>query len=191
VDLPLGRKLPLLISGLILLVLLSTSVAAYLEVERSATITANDRVTKLASQLSEMLHTGVVARGVMMRRVAGDSAVKRLLRSPGTGQMGVSPGVSRALERLVIPTDSAGVIEVWDPAGHPRARYAGSRTSAEDVTETAQRQMLVSHEAQPGGLDSVYTSPFYSRGDSVFTWYVQPVVSAGLRTGFIAQRARL
>ena len=190
-DLPLGRKLPLLISGLILLVLLSTSVAAYLEVERSATITANDRVTKLASQLSEMLHTGVVARGVMMRRVAGDSAVKRLLRSPGTGQMDASPGVSRALERLVIPTDSAGVIEVWDASGNPRARFAGSSPSADDVIESSQRRMLVSHEPQPGGMDSVYTGPFYTRGDSVYTWYIQPVVSAGLTAGFVAQRVRL
>jgi signal transduction histidine kinase len=117
--------------------------------------------------------------------------VRRLLRSPGTGVLDVSPGVSRALERLLIPTDSGGIIEVWDPAGHPRARYASRTMSAEDVTDSAQRRMLISHEAQPGGLDSVYTSPFYSRGDSVFTWYVQPVVSAGLRTGFIAQRARL
>ena len=191
VELPLGRKLPLLISGLILLVVLASSGAAYLEVEHSASSAANDRVTKLAGQLADMLHSSVIARGVTMRRVAGDSAVKRLLRSPGTGGLDLSPGVSQALERLVIPTDSAGVIEVWDAYGHPRARYAGSAMSAEDVTETAQRQMLVSHESRPGGLDSVYTGPFYSRGDSVYTWYVQPVVSAGLTTGFIAQRARL
>ena len=139
-DLPLGRKLPLLISGLILLVLVATSGAAYLQVERSATIAANDRVTKLASQLAEMLRTSVVARGAVMRRVAGDSAVKRLLRSPGTGALDASPGVSHALERLLIPTDSGGIIEVWDPSGHPRARYAGSTRSADDVPESARRQ---------------------------------------------------
>ena len=191
VDLPLGRKLPLLISGLILLVLVATSGAAYLEVERAAMVAANDRVTNLASQLSQMLHADVVARGALMRRAAGDSAVKRLLRSPGTGALDVSPGVSRALERLVIPNDSAGVIEVWDASGHPRARFAGNSVSLEDVIESAQRKMLVSHEPPPGALDSVYTGPFYSRGDSVYTWYVQPVVSAGLTTGFVAQRARL
>ncbi|HEY2896457.1 MAG TPA: HAMP domain-containing sensor histidine kinase [Gemmatimonadaceae bacterium] len=190
-ELPLGRKLPLLISGLILLVLLASSGAAYLEVERSASTAANDRVTKLASQLAEMLHSSVIARGVTMRSVASDSAVKRLLRSPGTGALDLSPGVSHALERLILPTDSAGVIEVWDASGHPRARFAGSATSAEDVTENAQRQKLVSHETRPGGLDSVYTGPFYSRGDSVYTWYVQPMVSAGLTTGFLAQRVRL
>jgi signal transduction histidine kinase len=191
VDLPLGRKLPLLISGLILLVLVATSGAAYLEVERSATIAANERVTNLANQLSEMLHASVVARGVMMRRVAGDSAIKRLLRSPGTVALDVSPGGSRALERLVIPNDSVGVIEVWDPSGHPRARYTGTSTSLEDEIETTQRTMLVSHEPAPGGRDSVYAGPFYARGDSVYTWYVQPVVTAGLTTGFIAQRVHL
>ena len=190
-DLPLGRKLPLLISGLILLVLLATSGAAYLEVERSATVAANERVTNLANQLSELLHAGVVTRGVMMRRVAGDSAVKRLLRSRGTGALDLSPGVSRALERLVVPADSAGVIEIWDASGHPRARYSGSAVSLDDVVETAQRTMLVSHEPRPGAKDSVYTGPFYSRGDSVYTWYVEPVVIAGLTTGFVAQRVRL
>jgi signal transduction histidine kinase len=191
VHLPLGRKLPLLISGLILLVLLASSSAAYIEVERSATTTANDRVSSLAKQLADMIHTSVAARGVMMRRVARDSAVKRLLRSRGAGTLNVSPGVSTALERLVVPTDSAGVIEVWDALGHPRARYAGSMTVAEDVTENVQRQMLVSHETQPGALDSVRTGFFYARGDSVYTWYVQPVVDGGLTTGFVAQRVRL
>jgi signal transduction histidine kinase len=189
--LPLGRKLPLLISGLILLVLLASSSAAYLEVERTATTTADDRVSSLAKQLADLIHTSVVARGVMMRRVAKDSAVRRLLRSQGTGTLDVSPGVSSALERLVVPTDSAGVIELWDEFGHPRARYAGSMTTTEDVTENAQRQMLVSRETQPGALDSVRTGPFYARGDSVYTWYVQPVVDGGLSTGFVAQRVRL
>jgi signal transduction histidine kinase len=191
VHLPLGRKLPLLISGLILLVLVSSSSAAYLEVERYATTTANDRVTSLAKQLANLVHTSIVAQGVVMRRVASDSAVKRLLRTPGTGTLDVSSGVSRALERLIVPTDSAGVIEVWDQFGHPRARYDGSMSAVEDITETAQRQMLISHESEPGTLDSAHVGAFYARGDSVFTWYVQPVVYGGLTTGFVAQRVRL
>jgi signal transduction histidine kinase len=39
--------------------------------------------------------------------------------------------------------------------------------------------------------DSVRTGPFYARGDSVYTWYVQPVVHGGSATGFVAQRVRL
>ena len=189
--LPLGRKLPLLISGLILLVLLASSGAAYLEVERSATTTANERVTSLANQLAEMVRVSVVARGVLMRRVSGDTAVKRLLRSPGTKSLDVSPGINSALERLVVPTDSAGLIELWDQSGHPRARYAGAMLSANDEDEDAQRSMLVSHESQPGAFDSVRTSPFYTRRDSVYMWYVQPVTYGGLTTGFVAQRVRL
>jgi signal transduction histidine kinase len=191
VELPLGRKLPLLISGLILLVLFASSGAAYLEVERSATSTANDRVTSLAKQLSQMVHTSVVVRGAMMRRVSNDSAIRRLLRSPGSGALDVSAGVSSALERLVAPTDSAGLIELWDPSGRPRARYSGGIVSTGDDAENAQREMLVSREAQPGALDSVRISPFYTRGDSVYTWYAQPVVYGGLTTGYVAQRVRL
>ncbi|HMA02206.1 MAG TPA: HAMP domain-containing sensor histidine kinase [Gemmatimonadaceae bacterium] len=191
VELPLGRKLPLLISGLIVLVLVASSTAAYIEVERSATTSADERVTGLAKQLADMVHTSIVSRSQLMRKVASDTAVLRLLRSRGTGALDRSPGVSRALERLVVPTDSAGFVEVWDQYGHPRARYDGAMSTLEEITETEQRQMLVARETPPGALDSIHTGPFYARGDSVFTWYVQPVVSGGLTTGFVAQRIRL
>jgi signal transduction histidine kinase len=191
VVLPLGRKLPLLISGLILLVLLASSGAAYLEVERSAIATADQRVTSLARQLADLVQTSVVARGAMMRRAANDTAVRRLLGASGTGALDVSAGVRTALERLVVPSDSASLIEVWDHSGHPRARFDGEMTSAQDVTENAQRAMLVASDSPLGELDSVRVSPFYARGDSVFTWYVQPVVYGGLTTGYVAQRVRL
>ena len=64
VELPLGRKLPLLISGLILFVLLASSGAAYLEVDRSATSTANDRVTSLAKQLAGLVTSSVSSRAM-------------------------------------------------------------------------------------------------------------------------------
>jgi signal transduction histidine kinase len=191
VDLPLGRKLPLLISGLILLVLVASSSAAYFEVESSATSTANDRVTALARQLADLVRASVVARGVVMRRVANDTAVKRLLRSPGTGTLDVSPGVSAALEHLVVPTDSAGVIEVWDPSGHPRARFASGMSAAKDSADDFERMLLASHETPAGMQESIRISAFYARSDSVFTWYVQPVVTGGIVTGFLAQRVRL
>ena len=190
-DLPLGRKLPLLISGLILLVLVASSGAAYLEVEQSATTTANDRVTSLARQLADLVQASVVTRGTAMRRVAGDSAVQRLLRSRGTGTLDVSPGVSSALERLVVPTDSAGVIEVWDASGHPRATYAGRMMTVRNDLDDFQRALLASREAPIGMQDSVRTGPFYARGDSVYTWYVQPVTHGGITSGFVAQRVRL
>ncbi|HMA03608.1 MAG TPA: hypothetical protein VKP02_14670, partial [Gemmatimonadaceae bacterium] len=164
VELPLGRKLPLLISGLIVLVLVASSTAAYIEVERAATTSADERVTGLAKQLADMVHTSIVSRGQLMRKVASDTAVLRLLRSPGTGALDRSPGVSRALERLVVPTDSAGFIEVWDQYGHPRARYDGAMSTLEEITETEQRQMLVARETPPGALDSIHTGPFYARG---------------------------
>jgi len=98
VQLPLGRKLPLLISGLILLVLVAASGAAYVEVERSAWTTANERVASLAGQLASLTSASVVARGAMMKRVATDTAVRRMLRSRVTGALDTSHGVSEALD---------------------------------------------------------------------------------------------
>ena len=190
-ELPLGRKLPLLISGLILFVLLASSGAAYLEVDRSATSTANDRVTSLAKQLADLVTAGVSVRGVAMRRVASDTAVQRLLRSRGTGTLDVSAGVRTALEHLVVPTDSAGFIEVWDASGHSLARYAGSMMTTKDDSDDFERTLLASHETPAGMQDSVRVGPFYERGDSVYTWYVQPVVHGASTTGFVAQRVRL
>ena len=190
-NLPLGRKLPLLISGLMLLVVVASSGAAYLEVERTATSSANERVTGLATQLAGLVARGVLDRGALLRRVANDSAVKRLVRSPAAGKLDVSPTVERALERLVLPNDSAGVIEVWDQSGHPRARYAGAMLTVQETTEDSRRQVLVAHEAGPRALDSVRTGPFYVRGDSIFTWYVQPILYGDLSAAYVAQRVRL
>ncbi len=191
VHLPLGRKLPLLISGLLLLVIIASSGAAYLEVDRAATTNADARVTGLARQIAELTSAGVIARGVQMRRVAADSAIKRLLRSPGTGKLDVSPGIALALDHLSVATDSGGLTEVWDPSGRPRARFTGRMLTAQDPLEDGQRQMLVSRETPLGALDSVRMGAFYVRGDSTFTWYVQPAVYAGLTSGYIAQRVRL
>jgi signal transduction histidine kinase len=190
VHLPLGRKLPLLISGLLLLVVVASTTAAYLEVERTATTSADARVTGLARQLADLVHSGVIARGAVMRRVANDSAVKRLIRSPGSGKLDATHGVASALERLV-QMDSADLIEVWDQAGHPRARFASGIVTVNDAMEDGHRQMLVSHETALGAADSVRTGPFYVRGDTMFTWYVQPVAYGGLTSGFVAQRVRL
>ena len=190
-ELPLGRKLPLLISGLILFVLLASSGAAYLEVDRSATSTANDRVTSLSKQFADLIKSSVSTRGMVMRRAAGDTAVQRLLRSRGTGALDVSAGVRMALERLVNQADSAGYIEVWDASGHSRARYAGSMTTAKDDSDEFERTLLASHETPAGTEDSIRAGPFYARGDSVYTWYVQPVVHGSITTGFVAQRLRL
>ena len=190
-QLPLGRKLPLLISGLILLVLVAASGAAYVEVESSAWTTANERVTSLAGQLADLTSASVVARGPMMKRVATDTAVRRMLRSRGTGALDTTHGVSEALERLVVPTDTGGAIEIWDRAGHTRARFAGGITPVADTADDTQRRRLTSRESSPSGFDSVRTSPFYARGDSVYAWYALPISDGGLATGFVAQRARL
>jgi len=191
VQLSLGRKLQLLISGLILLVLVAASGAAYVEVERSAWTTANERVTSLAGQLADLTSASVVARGPMMKRVATDTAIRRMLRSRGTGALDTTHGVSEALERLEVPTDSGGAIEIWDRAGHTRARFTGAITAEPDAADDAQRTRLASRESSPTGFDSVRTSPFYSRGDSVYAWYALPTSDGGLATGFVAQRAKL
>ncbi len=190
-QLPLGRKLPLLISGLILLVLAAASGAAYVEVERSAWTTAKERVVSLAEQLANLTSGSIVARGAMMKRAATDTAVRRMLRSRGTGILDTTRGVSEALERLAVPTDSAGVIEIWDGAGHTRARFAGRIARVADTADDAQRTRLASRESGAGGLDSVRTGAFYARGDSVYAWYALPISDGGLATGFVAQRAKL
>ena len=153
--------------------------------------TAIERVTGLSEQLATITKASVVARGPVMKRAATDTAVRRLLRSRGTGLLDASPGVGAALERLVIPGDSTGVIEVWDRAGHTRARFETRVATVADPADDAQRRMLASHESPGGAFDSVRAGPFYARNDSVYAWYVLPVSDAGLATGFIAQRAKL
>ncbi len=185
-KLPLERKLPLLISALVLLVLVAATGAAYLEVERSAALAAGQRLTSVTKQLAELSQTGVAARRAAMHSVAGDSTIHRLLRS-ATPQ--ADSFVRSALNRLTVPTESVLVAGVWDRDGRLRATAGVSSGPADEPARLALTGEGAA--ARAAHNDSAQTGRIYTHDDSVFYWTAVPVMEHGVLIGHVAQRRRI
>ncbi|MDQ6827729.1 MAG: HAMP domain-containing histidine kinase [Gemmatimonadota bacterium] len=185
-NLPLERKLPLLISALVLLVLVAATGAAYLEVERSTTLAASQRLSSVTKQLAELSRTGVTTRKAALRSVAGDSVIHRLLRSS------VAPPdslVQNALRRLYLPPESVLVAGVWDRSGHVVATSGVASGAIDDRPRLALTGEAAADRARRN--DSAQVGRFYAHGDSVFFWTAAPVMEHGALLGFVAQRRRI
>lgn len=179
-ELSLERKLPLLISGLLLLVLIVFSWGAYVQVKQSALIAASERLQRLTRQLSDLLATSVAQRSQAMRGVAADSAIHALLRAPGAA---ASAGALTRLRHMGTPADSELVVAVLDAQGR-QVLTGGSSVPADAGTVLE----VIEASQHP---DSVHYGRFYTAADSVFYWVVAPVLDGRLVLGHIAQRRRL
>ena len=70
-SLPLERKLPLLIFGVLSLVLVLSLGVSYYEVRRAAQVSAGERLSSLSRVLSSMAAEPISMRIALMRRVGG------------------------------------------------------------------------------------------------------------------------
>src|SRR4051812_23485051 len=80
--LSLEHKLPLLISGLLVLTLISVAWAAYAQVKRSALEAAAQRLVAVTRQLADLSQASSAQRAAVMRNVADDPAIRAALAGP-------------------------------------------------------------------------------------------------------------
>src|SRR5262245_34563746 len=80
--LPLERKLPLLILGVLAFVLALSLGISYFAVRRSALVSTSERLSSLSHVLASMVSQNIGVRLQTMSRVAGDSAIVSALRTP-------------------------------------------------------------------------------------------------------------
>ncbi|HEY9229962.1 MAG TPA: hypothetical protein VIP11_25145, partial [Gemmatimonadaceae bacterium] len=80
-SLPLERKLPLLILGVLALVLALSLGISYYTVRLAALQSSGERLTDMTGVLSSMVQQLVGTRVVAMHRVAADTAVAEALRN--------------------------------------------------------------------------------------------------------------
>ena len=174
-TLSLERKLPLLMTAVLVVVLVVSLFLTYGALKRSAESAARDRLTRAARQVAATIEAATADRAAQLRRVARDSAVLGALR--GSVGRADSPGVVRALRRLWMPADSAAQlpVELWDPAGR-RVAYIGP-----DVTGNR----------PPLPINAPSFGPMYVAAGSVYFWAVAPVADGGRRIGYVAQQRRV
>ncbi|MDQ3698139.1 MAG: HAMP domain-containing histidine kinase [Gemmatimonadota bacterium] len=178
--LSLEQKLPLLISGLLVLVLVATSWVAYRDVERSAMLAATERLQRVARELAGLIQVQTTARFETMGRIAADPALRAWLRAP---TMHSRAPADSALGRLRVAADTAAVTEVWSARAEPLASDGRPISAA----SRARGRAVVSGSSR----DIALIGALYTEGDSVFYWVVAPVSDRGATAGWLAQRRRM
>jgi signal transduction histidine kinase len=179
-SLSLERKLPLLISVLLVALAGGLTAAGYHEVRQASELRSVDRLQRLTTQLAELAATGSDTRLAAMRRVAADTAIVEYLASPLESNATLKPAALAAFAGMSIgPADTGLVAELRST--HEATRVA-TRPELEADREPVATLMhdLSRGEAKMGDL--------YSRGDSVFYWVGAPVTGNGRILGYLVQR---
>src|SRR3954470_2196227 len=96
-SLPIERKLPLLILGVLAFVLALSLIISYYAIRRSTQIAAGDRLASLSKVVAQLFQQQTSSRLTLMHRASSDSAILNALRNPER-QPGMS--VYRALGGL-------------------------------------------------------------------------------------------
>src|SRR5262245_29511911 len=81
-SLPLERKLPLLILGVLAFVLALSLGVSYYAVRRAAQQAASERLVTVSTVLAQMLQQQLAQRLGLMHRVAADTSIVNALRAP-------------------------------------------------------------------------------------------------------------
>ena len=180
-SLPLERKLPLLIFGLLALALIVVLSITYYELRRSSLDAADERLVSLSHRLAQTSETQTSARLAQMRTLARDSAVVRALRMPTRPLDGV------AMSRLATLTprgDSSPPATLWAPEGRPIGDV--TLAGAED-----ERRLQAQTVAAARSSDSGRVGPLFASGGRTSYWLVVPVRSHGQLLGYVAHERRI
>jgi signal transduction histidine kinase len=178
-SLSLERRLPLLISILLVGLAGGLTVAGYHEVRAAAELRGIDRLQRLAAPLAEMAATSTEQRFATLRRVATDSAVIAHLARSDAHTAPDSAALS-ALRRLsTSATDTSIIAELR--SAHEASRVATRpELAGDDEPINALIATLSRGRAGMGDL--------YHRGDSVFYWVGAPVMGNGRMLGYLVLR---
>ncbi|HVX38702.1 MAG TPA: ATP-binding protein [Gemmatimonadaceae bacterium] len=180
-ELPLARKLPLLILSLLAVVLTISLALSYYEVRRSAELAAAERVSGLSQVLGSMVDAQIATRLALMSRAAHDPALDRALATP---ERDPDPTVHAALAKLSTAADSATPPELWTADG----RLVGSvRLESEGETDRLRQEF----RDFPTRGDSERVSSFFRENGHTEFWMAVPIRRGGRTVGYIAQERRL
>jgi signal transduction histidine kinase len=179
-SLSLERKLPLLISILLVALAGGLTAAGYHEVRQASELRGIERLQRLSAQLAELAGTTSETRLAAMRRVAADTAIVAYLAVPPESNVALKPAALAALRGMALtPADTGLVAELR--SAHEATRVA-TRPELEGDAEpvSALIRDLSRGQAKIGDL--------YQRGDSVFYWVGAPVTGNGRVLGYLVLR---
>ena len=168
------RKLPLLVSALLLTVGVALVLVGYGEVRRAARQVADDRLTRADSAIANLFQTG--QQRTRLITLAKDPAVAAFLASGGRGTRG-RDSVLAALQRVVTDTSSQSTLQVLDSAGRELAHTGRFGPPAKPLTV-------------PAG-DSAVVGPLLRHDTTLYYSAAASVRREGRALGSIQQTARV
>src|SRR5688572_30086300 len=183
----LERRLPLLMTGVLVVVLATSLALTYRTLTRSAESSSHARLASAARQVASTAGASAIARAAAMRQVAADEAIRRALLVPDADVRTLETARA-ALQSL--RTRASYNVELW--SADARMLTTGGEPLAEDTGDVARSPFPV---RRPGltrvdPADSVGYGDLYAERDSVWFWVVVPVrdETRPVPIGFLAHR---
>jgi signal transduction histidine kinase len=170
-GLSLERRLPLLMTALLLATMAAGLASAYVEVKRTALDTALERLKAVTEQLAASVGPSMGQQVAALGEVGREPAVLGFLAAPTEA---ARPAAEAALVRLRIPQQPPLALELWSPARAPLLRMDGATAPA--------------GVHAPGVLPGATgVGPFFDAGGRAAFWVVAPVRRDGDTLGYVAE----
>jgi PAS domain S-box-containing protein len=171
------RKLPLLISGLLALVIGGFSWAAYDQVRREALAGADARLDHVSQQLEALLESNVRTIRGQIAAAAARPALRAHLRVPGAG---TRVDAVAALREVAAVGQMTAAAELWDSTGRPLLQ-----TAALPAMDPALVAMLLAAVASP---ETTAVGSLHVVSDTLLFPVVAAIADRGRTIGYAVQR---
>ena len=170
-GLSLERRLPLLMTALLLATMAAGLASAYVEVKRTSVDTALERLRAVTEQLAASVGISIAQQVAALGEVGRDPAVLGFLAAPSEA---ARPEAEAALVRLRVPQQPPLALELWSPARAPLLRLGGTPGAA--------------GVHAPGVLPGpTGAGPFFDAGGRAAFWLAAPVRRDGATVGYVAE----
>ena len=179
----LERKLPLLMTVVLLIVLIAGVLVLDRDVSRANEVVAANKVKETTDQIAQLISGNGRNFAALARPLARDNSILKVLRSPSPHwrELRAARLVLAGLQTRALPADSGILSEL---------RSATGRVLVQSGDTTTHRDRPAVAAVSTSG-DSVSIGALYSSGGRVFYWSTVPIMERGRRIGVFAQRRRL
>jgi Signal transduction histidine kinase len=178
----LEKKLPLMMSAVLLLILVVGVTLAYRQVRNAAEQFAEQRISEVTKELSTLVSGSQPRTAKLLATAAADPSVLAVLDNPQAP--GAITKAADALTRAILPGDSGVAISLTAPNGR---LIAESKSSDMNSTPT----QVDAEDRSSEVVNGVTTSPFFVTSGRVFFKIAVPVMQSGAQVGTVTQLHRL
>jgi signal transduction histidine kinase len=180
----LEHKLPLLMTGVLLVVLSASLLLTHRTLSRSNEERARSRLIEAIEQVAGTAEASLRRRSTTLARAARDPVLRAAVESPGVPSLRAA---RQTLRGFVTPSDSGLPMALWDATGQELVS-----TSSDSGGAVVPRDIIqeVVRDASNDTSRVRFTS-IYPLGDRMAFWGVAPLRRDGAILGYVAQQMQV